>query len=144
MPDNPFPKVPQPSCIFWEDRGPCLRHFDPFDLFWPEHKSWKSRLFRSPWKPRFLRLCPNERAQNNYTTYPNGNLCTTKPDPRFYFKFPIFMFASTVKTKTVQASMNNCCKTRENQDSWDHAQIKERKQLYNLAERKPLYDQTRP
>ena len=32
----------------------------------------------------------------------------------------------------------------ENQDSWDHAQMKERKQLYNLAEWKPVYDQTRP
>ena len=29
-------------------------------------------------------------------------------------------------------------------DSWDHAQMIERKKLYNPAERKPLYDQTGP
>ena len=34
----------------------------------------------------------------------------------------------------------NIAKTRP----WDHAQIIEHKMLCNLAERKPLYDQTRP
>ena len=29
-------------------------------------------------------------------------------------------------------------------NSWDHAQMVERKKLYHPAERKPLYDQTRP
>ena len=46
-----------------------------------------------------------------------------------------------VQNKTLKPNQR---KTLKNQDSWDHAQIKERKQLYNLAKRKPLYGQTRP
>ena len=31
-PGNPFPKVPRSSCIFWDGRGPFLRHLTFFDL----------------------------------------------------------------------------------------------------------------
>ena len=55
------------------------------------------------------------------------------------------MIVSKVKKSHPRKHENpTFCKTLENQDSWGHAQMKERKKLYNLAERKPLYDQTRP
>ena len=55
------------------------------------------------------------------------------------FNFVRFLFDQDKNHETPDFSQ-----ILENPDSWDHAQMKERKKLYNLAERKPLYDQTRP
>ena len=70
-PENPFPEVPQSSCIFWDARNQFLRHFNFFD-FRPARQKPKndaetatfspSLEENSPWNPAQIKERPTWRS----------------------------------------------------------------------------------
>ena len=72
-PENPFPEVPQSSCIFWDGQGPFSRRFtfstfsDLEQIAIPDEGKTQKRirnwyLLPFPWRNQPLGPCPNQRA----------------------------------------------------------------------------------
>ena len=66
QPENPFPEVPQSSCIFWDTQGPFLRHVYFSDVRPAGQKPTKicrnGYLFPFPWRKQPRGPCPSQRA----------------------------------------------------------------------------------
>ena len=142
---NPFPKVPRSSCIFWDGRGPFLRHFNFFDFRptrqKPENDAEITSCYRSleensPWdhaqikERRTWRSIARSRALYNQMA---PQLCVfyisakfdvrpTKPNPTLDFsllRFILFGF-------------------------WNHAYLVDLEKSFKMVVSRPLYDQIRP
>ena len=65
-PENPFPEIPQSSCIVWDTQGPFLRHVFCFDFRPARQKPTKicrnGYLFPFPWRKQPRGPCPSQRA----------------------------------------------------------------------------------
>ena len=61
-PENPFPEVPQSSCIFWDGRGPFSRRFI-FSIFLRPSKKQKNDARTATFHPSLEENSPWDHAQ---------------------------------------------------------------------------------